>query len=58
MYYCSVSVRPDPNLPRRCCTWLAVLACVLLAMPVQAEPLGDLYSVTVPYRVDNAPAFR
>ena len=58
VYYCSVSVRPDPDLPRRCCAWLAVLACVLLAMPVQAEPLGDLYSVTVPYSGDNDAAFR
>jgi hypothetical protein len=53
-----VSARPDPDLPRRCCAWLAVLAFVLLAMPAQAEPLGDLYSVTVPYSGDNDAAFR
>jgi uncharacterized protein len=53
-----VSARPDPDLPRRCCAWLAVLAFVLLAMPTQAEPLGDLYSVTVPYSGDNDAAFR
>jgi hypothetical protein len=53
-----VSARPDPDLPRRCCAWLAVLAFVLLAMPAQAEPLGDLYSVSVPYSGDNDAAFR
>ena len=53
-----MTVRPDPDLPRRCRAWLSVLAFVLLATPVQAEPLGDLYSVTVPYSGDNDAAFR
>jgi hypothetical protein len=58
VYYCSVSARPDPDLPRRCRAWLALLAFAVLAMPVQAEPLADLYSVTVPYSGDNDAAFR
>ncbi len=35
-----------------------MVAFALLAMPAQAEPLGDLYSVTVPYSGDNDAAFR
>ena len=53
-----MSARPDPDLPRRWRAWLALLAFALLATPAQAEPLGDLYSVTVPYTGDNDAAFR
>jgi uncharacterized protein len=35
-----------------------MLAFAVLALPVQAEPLDDLYSVTVPYSGDNDAAFR
>lgn len=53
-----MSARPDPDLPRRFRAWLAVLAFAVFALPAVAEPVGDLYSVTVPYSGDNDVAFR
>ena len=58
MYYCNVSARPDSAPARRFCAWLAVLAFAALALPAQAESVGDLYSVTVPYTGENEAAFR
>jgi hypothetical protein len=40
------------------CAWLAVLALALPVLPANAEPLGDLYAVSVPYTGDNDAAFR
>jgi hypothetical protein len=53
-----VSARPDPARRRAFHCWLAALACVVLAAPAQAEPVDDLYSVTVPYDGQNETAFR
>ena len=58
VYYCSVSAHFDPELPRRLRAWLVALALALPGLPVMAEPVGDLYSVTVPYSGDNDVAFR
>ncbi len=38
--------------------WLLALVLVILVVPSSAEPLGDLYTVTVPYTGDNESAFR
>ncbi len=58
VYYCSVSA--DTHLDRGTVVrfWHAVLAVLLLAQPVLAEPLGDLYTVTVPNTGQNEAAFR
>jgi hypothetical protein len=60
VYYCIVSVRPDP-VPRYR-AWLALPAIALtvgLATGfVRAETVDDLYSVSVPYTGDNESAFR
>ncbi|HEU5468687.1 MAG TPA: DUF2066 domain-containing protein [Steroidobacteraceae bacterium] len=53
-----MSARPDPRRPRWPLSWLAVLALATTGLPAAAEPLGDLYSVTVPWRGDNDAAFR
>ena len=58
VYYCSVSAPSDPDLTRRFRAWLLVLAFAVLGLPAIAEPVGDLYSVTVPYSGDNDFAFR
>jgi hypothetical protein len=58
VYYCSVSARPDPVLPRRFRAFLAALALAVPGLPAAAQPLGDLYTVTVPYAGDNEVAFR
>ncbi len=53
-----MSARPDLSCAGRSGCWLALLACLACAQPAQAETLGDLYSVTVPYTGDNEAAFR
>jgi hypothetical protein len=54
-----VSARPDPACGTAARHWLAALLCAVLALPaLAAEPLGDLYSVTVPYTGQNEAAFR
>ncbi len=58
MYYCIVSGRPDFARANRSGLCLAVIACIVLAMPAQAESFGDLYSVTVSYTGQNEAAFR
>lgn len=59
VYYCSVSASPDPVRGTASRYWLAALLCAVLTLPAQsAEPLGDLYSVTVPYNGQNEAAFR
>jgi len=59
VYYCNVSARPDPARGTASRHWLAALLCAVLALPaLSAEPLGDLYSVSVPYTGQNEVAFR
>ena len=58
MYYCSVSPRPDSGLARTFIALAAVLALATPWLPLHAEILGDLYSVSVPYTGDNDAAFR
>ena len=58
VYYCSVSAPSDPDLPRRFRAWLLALAFAVPGLAAIAEPVGDLYSVTVPYSGDNDIAFR
>jgi hypothetical protein len=53
-----VSATSDPDLPRRFRAWLLVLAFAVPGLAAIAEPVGDLYSVTVPYSGDNDIAFR
>jgi hypothetical protein len=53
-----VSPRPDSVLARFLCAFAAALALAAPALPAQAEILGDLYSVSVPYTGDNEAAFR
>ena len=59
VYYCSVSARPDPARGTAARHWLAALLCAVVALPaLAAEPLGDLYTVTVPYTGQNEATFR
>lgn len=59
VYYCSVSARPDPARGTASRSWLAALLCAVLTLPAHsAEPLGELYSVSVPYTGQNEVAFR
>lgn len=58
MYYCSVSASPDPALTRWLRACLLALALAAPALPAAAEPLPDLYTVSVPYAGDNEAAFR
>ena len=58
MYYCSVSASPDPVPTRWLRACLLALALAASVVPAVAEPLGDLYTVIVPYAGDNDAAFR
>lgn len=59
VYYCSVSARPDPARGTAARHWLAALLCAVVALPaLAAEPLGDLYTVTVPHTGQNEATFR
>jgi hypothetical protein len=53
-----VSTRSDSLIPRSYRHWLAVLALCAWCLPAPADPVGDLYAVTVPYSGDNDAAFR
>jgi len=58
VYYCTVSARPDRVLARSFRALAAALALTATWLPAQAEIVGDLYSVNVPYTGDNEAAFR
>jgi len=54
-----VSARPDLARGTGSRLWLAALLCAVLALPaLSAEPLGDLYTATVPNSGQNEAAFR